>query len=227
MRINCLVPHDTDVYPIEINNNKEGELRDQIRMFMHDKTVSISCREYWIWCDDGQRRLVTVYYDEEGLVKHLYPNHRMNALITAGRFTTRDFNDTVNRTGLAQQRNINQELKDQWGSNFIVGEAICVIDHEHPLPDVNIYGSDPIGFVRSKRTPSQSMVDEFGESKSHDMIHSNRKYRDLPSHSTSQQTKAHFANPPFEDVTYPVYPSCCKLSDFLPLLNQWGYDINS
>ena len=224
LRINCDAIHDIDILPIEISNNNDDELKNQLLLFSHDRQTCFERREYWIWCDDGERRLVPIYYDSEGLDKQLFPNHRANALITAGRFTTREFNNTVNRTSLVQHRNVNQELKDHWGSNFIVGDVICVIDEGLSLPDVNIYGNDPIGFVCTDRMPSQAMIDEYGELKSCNMIHPNRKYILPPSNSTSQQWKAYIANPPFENVTYPVYPARgIPAKNYFALLKKWGY----
>ena len=229
VRINCNTIHAQDTLPIKITSNNEDDydeqLGEQLLLFSHDQDTLFGMRSYWIWCVDGQRHLMTVYYDSDGEDKHLVPNHRANALITAGRFTTRDFNDIVDRTRGQLQPNFNQELKDQWGSSFLLGDIICVINEGDSLPDFDIYGNNPINFVRAGRVPSEAMVQDYGEEKAYNMIHYSQKYSSMPTTMTREELNAYLANPPYEAVTYPLFPGPDIPADnnYLALLQLWGY----
>ena len=229
VRINCNAIHAQDTLPIEITSNNEDEyderLGEQVLLLSHDQDTLFGRRSYWIWGVDERRQLITMYYDSDGEDKHLVPNHRANALITAGRFTTRNFNNVIGRTGERLQRNCNQELKDQWGSNFLLGDVICVINDGDGLPDFDIYGHNPIDFVRADRVPSQAMVREYGEEKAHNMIHYNRKYSSMPTTATREELNAYLTDPPYETTTYPLFPQPDVPTDnnYLALLQLWGY----
>ena len=229
VRINCNTIQAKDILTIDITSadadDYDHQLRENLLLLSRDQAAIYRSRDYWIWGVDGQRHLITLYYDYDAEDKHLVPNHRANALITAGRFTTTAFNDVVDRTEDSTRRNCNQELKDQWGSSFLFGDVICVINAEDSLPDFDIYGHNPIDFIRADRVPSQAMVDEFGENKAHNMIHFSRRYSNMPTSPTREELNEYLADPPYEGVVYPLFhrPNIPADKNYLALLQLWGY----
>lgn len=229
IRINCDALHEKDVQPVAISRDNDryyAELRGYIRQFNHDRDIYFGHKEYWMWCVDGQRRQVDIYFDEEGLENNLFPNHRANALIAAGRFTTREFNDTIDRSDGEQERNLNQELKDHYGSCFFVGDVVCVIPDGQPLPDFTVYGNNPIDFVLADRTPSQAMITQFGETKARNMIDPSKKYKSMSGY-TGERLRAYLRNPPYEHASYRMMPfsgrSATNYDTYTALLKSWGY----
>lgn len=107
---------------------------------------------YHFWCTNGLRHEFSVYCDEEGLhPKALEPNHRVNAIADAGRFITRDFNWTDDETS-------NQKHKEAQGPNYFFGDVIIVVNNGDPLPDMSIYGSNPLRFITTVKRPSDNMI---------------------------------------------------------------------
>ena len=134
------------------------------------------------WTDDGKTHYFEVIYDEDRKKKGLPPNHHVNAMIHAARFTTKNF-DTVGRSR-------NQELKDSYGSNYIVGDVYIVVPARCPLPDLLIFGDNPIEFIMQERTPSTQMKQEYGTEVAGHMLNSRMK-KNTPSRfcGTSSQTE--------------------------------------
>ena len=103
---------------------------------------------------DGQRRTYTCFMDEDGIQKQLDANHRANAMVDAGRFTSLD--------GTVIDDCKNQRLKEHQGSNYFYGDVVVVIPEGGVAPDHGVYGSDPISFIIQERPSSQVMVDTYG-----------------------------------------------------------------
>ena len=68
------------------------------------------CLDIKLWGTDRQRHHYACYMDENGLTHELDPNHRVNAIVDAGRFTTLTHH-TVDDCK-------NQRLKEHQGSNY-------------------------------------------------------------------------------------------------------------
>ena len=134
------------------------------------------------WTDDGKTHYFEFIYDEDRKKKGLPPNHNVNAMIHAARFTTKNF-DTV-------EHSRNQELKDSYGSNYIVGDVYIVVPARCPFPDLLIFGDNPIEFIKQERTPSTQMKQEYGTEVAGHMLNSRMK-KNTPSRfcGTSNQTE--------------------------------------
>ena len=135
--------------------------------------IYLKPQKFALWCSDGKRYQVEFYYDEEGMCKGLLPNHRFNAMAHAGRFTTKKF-DYIGKS-------YQEELKTWWGSNFAVGDVILKFQSGKPLPDVSVFGENPMKFMFQKRTPNTRMVNKFGD-RADKVIHPNwgKKFPDGP-----------------------------------------------
>lgn len=176
-----------------------------------DQNFPLGGTKFKIWCSDGERHDVDTYYHDEGIENNLLPNHRANAIISAGRFTSKDF-DTLDIDC------INQELKESCGSNFIVGDIVCKIPEGHPIPDMNIYGGSPIHFIMTPRVPSQLMIGEHGAQTAKNMVKYNM-IRLLPN------TVEDLRNPKWELTMYELIPSKCSSRVFIRLLQSWNIDV--
>ena len=108
-----------------------------------------------LWGIDGVRHSYMCYMDENGRDRRLEWNHRMNALIDAGRFTT------ASQTMIGDCKN--QRLKDSHGSNYFCGDVVVEVSVGAVPPDHGVYGADPIESITRARTVSQAMVDRYGE----------------------------------------------------------------
>ena len=129
---------------------------DQVKELLGD--VFVECKELTLWCEDNARREFLVLCDENGLDNRLLPNHRANALVSAGRFTDHNFNDI----GTRSNRTKNQDLKDSQGCNFFVGDVFILVEKDTVVPDMSIYGDNPLRWVRKFREPSERMINAYG-----------------------------------------------------------------
>ena len=118
------------------------------------------------WCLDDKRQGIDVWVDEDGRDMKLQPNHRANALADAGRFKTMAFDDIGKRHRVTN----NQQLKESQGANFFVGDVCLVIKGGKPYPNFDVYGDNPIKFIRNINTPSRSMISRYGEDLAKKMI---------------------------------------------------------
>lgn len=73
-------------------------------------TDEIETCHYHLWCEDNQRRVFSVVFDEEGLCKRLYPNHWVNAMIHAAADLHRK-HLTMLTTNLVIHRSKNHKLQ--------------------------------------------------------------------------------------------------------------------
>lgn len=176
-----------------------------------DQDFPLSGSTFKIWCMDGQRHDIQVFYHEEGLESDLLPNHRGNAIIFAGRFLSTEFND------LDIDCN-NQQLKDSYGSNFIVGDMVMKVPEGYPIPDLDIYGTNPINFITRPRMPSPGMTREYGAQTAKHMM----------SHNTMKmwpETMEEVMNPKWEQILYELFPEKCSSKCYITLLRSWGIDV--
>lgn len=130
------------------------------------------------WCTDGSRHEFTILCIEDGKLKGLRPNHRVNAMIDAGRFDTTEF-DYVDANSK------NQRLKDAWGSNYFAGDIFIVVSRDGCIPDCSVFGEDPIAFILSEKTPGDRMKDEHGKELAEMMTNARMSKKQLPSGSYS------------------------------------------
>lgn len=175
-----------------------------------DPNITICKSTFEIWCTDKSRRSIDVFIDEEGLPKGLLPNHRANALITAGRFVSPDY-DHVD--GSCR----NQQLKDAWGSNFIAGDLICVIPEGTPLLDFSVYDGNPLDFILSPRRASSGMIAEHGAKVAKHMMSFGMR-------QSSPKSMEDVFNPKWERVAYEIIPEKCTSQMYRRLLRSWGLD---
>jgi hypothetical protein len=120
-----------------------------------DKNLFVESGVYSFWCDDGELRELAVFMDEDGRSKNLLPNHRANALIDAGRFTSKDriqFNEGQN-----------QSLKEHHGCNFVYGDVVCKIPIGTAGPDHSVYNNNPLWYIVQPREPTTEMIDTHGK----------------------------------------------------------------
>ena len=168
------------------------------------------------WCDDGKTHSLEICFDEDGLRKRLPPNHRVNAMIHAARFTTKSF-DTV-----GQSRN--QQLKDSWGSNYVVGDVYFKVPLGGPSPDLSIFGNNPINFLMQERKASKQMEQRYGNEDAVNMLNPRRK-KTLPSSFSGNvgQTREMLNNCKWEFVDYHIIANRCDDDSYKALLGSWGY----
>ena len=179
------------------------------RVWDHSKhilnTDTIIADHYELWCDDNARHRVMIFADEYGLEKRELPNHRANALIDAGRFTSQRF-DEIDDTP-------NQHMKEESGANYFVGDVVCLLQHGQPMPDLNVYGNNPVAFIMSRKQPSQDMIDCHPQHATN-MVHST-----MVMDMTTIQCipKVTWIN-----RDYHIKPKHCTNEEYLALLQSWG-----
>lgn len=171
-----------------------------------DENLYLERSIYTLWCDDGVLRELTVFMiDNVGA--NLLPNHRANALIDAGRFTSKDrieFNDGRN-----------QSLKEHNGCNFVWGDVVCKIPVGTAGPDHTVYENNPIWYINQPREPTAEMVNAHGEEMARNKLVPTRKMDVSASCRTPR-------NPVWEDTSYFVAPKNCTNYEFKILLKLWG-----
>ena len=171
-----------------------------------DENITIDWGWFTMFCTDGERRDIKTWFDEEGKPKSLIPNHRANAIIDAGRFTSQE------RTKISNNRN--QNLKDHCGCNFIYGDLICEIPIGTPGPDHTVYGNNPLWSVMQPREPPAEMIDKHGQDMAVNKLSPMRKYN-IPATLAA-------GTPVWEDTTYFAAPRVCSDVEFKTLLQLWG-----
>ncbi len=178
-----------------------------------DECLFIEHGTYSMWCKDNKRHQIRTFCDEKGRSKGLLPNHRANAMIDAGRFTTREF-DFIDITR-------NQNLKDSWGSNYVVGNLICEIeldgDNDAIIPDSRIFGDNPIQFILSHETVSTKMKATYGSDLAMNKLNPRMKYKFSTSTICEDRLK-----PKWEFVDYHCMPNDCIDEEYKMLLRSWG-----
>ena len=172
-----------------------------------DENLYLESRMYTFWCDDGELRELTVFTCKNGLANLPLPNHRANALIDAGRFTSKD------RVEFKDGRN--QSFKEHNGCNFALGDLVCKIPVGAAGPDHSVYKNNPIWYVMQPREPTAEMVTACGKELARNKLVPTRKMDVLASVMTPR-------NPVWEDTTYCLAPENCTNYEFKILLKLWG-----
>ena len=131
-----------------------------------DENLYLESSIYTFWCDDGELRELTVFMDENGQA-NLLPNHRANALIDAGRFTSKD--------RIEFKEGQNQMLKEHNGRNFVWGDVVCKIPIGTARPDHTVYKNNPIWYIIQPREPTAEMVNVHGEEMARNKLVPTRK----------------------------------------------------
>jgi len=215
LRINA----NTDIPQVFVNLDdiKKGEEFENLRpLFSHStdytykEDLFLGRSKYSMWCSDGKRYNVQIYYDTEGLEKGLLPNHRVNAMIDAGRFTSKKF-DYIGKTR-------NQDIKETWGSNYFMGDVIIRLTTGKPIPDCAIYGENPLKFLMDIKKPNRRMINKYGEEASLMMIHPFYTKK-MP---TGLVTSDDWENADWEKEDYHIIPRRCENTEYFELLKSWG-----
>ena len=171
-----------------------------------DDFLLVEIQKLTMWCNDGKARELTVFMDENGRGKSLLPNHRANALIDAGRFTTKD------REEFKEGRN--QSLKEHQGCSFVYGNVVCKIPFGGARPDHSVYGNNPLMYVTQPRAPSAKMIRNHGEELARNKLSPTKKMNTLSMLYSGRIT--------WEDTSYHVVPKNCTNFEYKMLLKKWG-----
>ena len=171
-----------------------------------DNFLLVDIQKLTMWCDDGKCRELTVFMDENGRGKSLLPNHRANALIDAGRFTSKD------REEFKEGRN--QSLKEHQGCSFVYGNVVCKIPFGWARPDHSMYGNSPLRYILQPRAPSAKMIRIHGEELARNKL--------SPTRNMITFSMLFSERPAWEDTDYHVAPKNCTNFEFKMLLKKWG-----
>jgi hypothetical protein len=225
IRINASKSQPQDIWPVV----EDGDVYAKIESLLssseasgggistsHPSSIMVDRATVSLWCVDGESRDLSIYADENGKSKGLSPNHRMNAMIDAGRFLSMDY-DTI------KPRSQNQRLKDSWGSNYFVGDVFCKVPVSGPLPDLSVFGENPIAFIMQERTASDQMKDEYGEVVARNMLDP-RMRKPMPSFFSGNIQQL-LSNLTWEHVGYHLYVDSYRDEAYTALLRSWGYDV--
>ena len=147
-----------------------------------------------LWGTDGGRHSYKCYMDEDGINQQLEWNHRMNAMVDVGRFTTLD------QTMIEECRN--QRLKDHQGSNYFCGDVVIEVLIGSVPPDHDVYGANPIESITRRRAVSQAMLDRYGEIEAkrkldHDAVMDLSNWRALMDAGSVQWTQKRYRVAPY------------------------------
>ena len=171
-----------------------------------DENITISSEQYTMFCVDGQPRVFTTWFDEEAQSKIHIPNHRANAMIDIGRFTSKEC--------IMFSNNRNQTMKEHYGCNFVYGDIVCEVPIGTPGPDHSVYDNNPLWSIINAREPSSEMVNAHGQVLAVNKLVHTKKYNISASFTTGE--------PVWEDTSYFVTPKHCNNIEFKFLLRTWG-----
>ena len=182
----------------------------------HASDIMVESTTWLFWGDDGKTHEFDIFADENGKAKSLPPNHRVNAMIHAARFTTKRF-DTVRRAR-------NQEMKDAYGSNFFVGDVYIKVPSGRPTLDLFICGDNLIDFIMKERTPSNKMKQEYGIEVAINMLNPRmRKNYPYEYSGTLDQYREMLNNLNWVFFDYYICPNKCDNNSYKAFLRSWGY----
>ena len=214
---------------VNLDDIKKGEEYEHIRtLFSHHTSeendvggkepIYIRPEKYSLWCSDGKRYNVAIYFDEDGLSKKLLPNHRINAMVDCGRFTSKKF-DYIGKTR-------NQEIKDTWGSSYFVGDVIIKLPTGKPIPDCSIFGDNPIKHLLSfdNIKPNTRMINKYGRENAFMMKCPFATKKRMGSVIDAD----YWDNPEWEVKIedYRMMPDPCDNTEYKQLLRDWGVDFD-
>lgn len=176
-----------------------------------DMTIIVEAKSFAMPCVDGVIRNFTVWWDEEGRSKGLIPNLRANALFYAGCFTS------VERIQFAD--NYNQQIKDEYGCNFVFGDLVVQVPEGTPPPDHKIYGRNPLQYILQPREPSAEMIAVHGRELATNKLSPKRK---VDVEATIRRGSFDPRSFVWRDVPLLVAPSSCRDLELRILLATWG-----
>ena len=107
---------------------------------------------------------------------------------------------------------------------FFVGDVYIILPSGCPTLDLFIGGDNPIDFIMQKRTPSNQMMQEFGQELADNMINPRMK-RNIPSSysGTLGQYREMLNNSDWVFVDYNLITNRCDDNSYKELLRSWGY----
>ena len=193
----------------------KNEVWDELKKTMShhgEGRITFARSTYNLWCSDGKRYKVEILFDEDGLHKKLLPNHRFNAMVDLGRFTSKKFNF------IGQSRN--QDIKESWGSNYFVGDVIVKVTAGRPIPDISIFGDNPIKSILKKKTPNARMESKHGVQES--VVMFSAVYKKELGHGLLLRDAGVET---WEWVDYWIFPEDCENQEYIDLLKGWGINI--
>jgi len=205
--------------PMEFVNLADSVPKDKVwdelkKTMSHKGTIYFHPVKYTLWCSDGKRYKVEILYDDDGLNKKLQPNHRFNAMVNLGRFTTKSFDY------IGQSRQ--QDIKETWGSNYFVGDVIVKVVEGKPIPDCSIFGENPIKSIFTQYIPNTRMINKYGREKAIMMFSPIHK-KVMPTGMVSADS---WENAPWEVKDYHIFHPESLDDEYIELLKGWGFDPN-
>lgn len=171
-----------------------------------DDNITIHSERFTIFCVDGKSRDFTIWYDKEAQRKSFIPNHRANAMLDAGRFTSKE------RINFSNNRN--QVFKEYQGCNFFYGDVVCAVPTGSPGPDHSIYSNNPLASILKSREPSAESVNVYGRETAINKLIPTKKYNIPASRMIGKGV--------WENTIYSVSPIRCKNVEYKMLLQLWG-----
>lgn len=214
LRINANGDIPMDFVNLADDVPRDEEWNELKKLFSHyeeGKFDYIAKNKYTLWCSDDKRYKVEILCDEDGYNKGLLPNHRMNAMVDAGRFTSKKF-DYIGKSR-------NQDVKECWGSNYYVGDVIIKVVSGKPIPDCSIFGDNPLDFILHGHLPNKRMFNKYGPVLTlHMFWHADTMV--VPRGIVSSD---YFNNPDWETTPYWTARTGEDDPEFIALLKSWGY----
>lgn len=196
------------------DNIDEHRIYSQVKDLLHTDDIEVC--HYHFWCEDGQRRVFSAVFDGNGLGKQLYPNHWVNAMIHAGRFTTKSFDNVDDNSR-------NQQIKESQASNYVVGDVVILVPSEDAPPDSSIVGVNPYSFIARRLQPGTSMVSKHGAVVAAHKIDYRMKiqlFHDESGMSMRWVSKQYHILPPV-----PEGGRSCYDQNYLSMVQSWGFDV--
>ena len=176
----------------------------------------VSVQNYAFYDAQGKRKKYEVYFAGNGLGEEQQPNHRANAMAIAGMY---------HKNGTPDENCRQMQLKQEWGCRFFVGDIIIRIKKNQTLPDLTIFGDNPLSYIMSFRAP-QFREEPTPQYKRkfpdwEDRCNPHKKKTQMPSGRVSLQM---FEDRGYEEGNYSFFcpsGSYCT-EEFKDTLNEWA-----
>lgn len=120
----------------------------------------VGTNNYAFYTADGRRMKYEVYFAGNGLNEKQQPNHRANAMAIYGMY---------HKNGTPDEKCRQFQLKEEWGCRFFVGDIIIRIKKNQPLPDVSVFGDNPLSYImalrseRCRETPTRQYQNKYAD----------------------------------------------------------------
>lgn len=218
LKINANGSTPTEV--VDLSDVPKADRMDELRKNLSHSAMGGSDRifldssTYTLWCSDGKRYKVEIVFDDDGNHKGLIPNHRINAMVNLGRFTSKKFNYVG--------KSRNQDIKDTWGSNYFLGDVFVKITTGRPLPDISIFGSSPIlSIVGHDFIPSAKMSATHADAEG--MLDPRRARADYGNPNSPKNAGGML----WEFKDYHIIHKECRNVEYITLLKSWGVSVEA